>query len=114
MWEQKRYFSSCWICGPRPIHPSRLSLLLLAVLLGLCALRRAGWPTFQTPQGMGPQKVLSCCGGVGFGRFVPMMSPQRDTSQTGTQTAQQEEYWAKVSIDHVRRPRILRWVSPAL
>ena len=43
---------------PPTLHPWRLSLLLLAVLLDLCALRRAGWPTFQTPQGMGLQKVL--------------------------------------------------------
>lgn len=43
---------------PPTIRPSRLSLLLFAVLLGLCALRCAGLPTFQAPQGMGPQKVL--------------------------------------------------------
>ena len=43
---------------PPTLHPWRLSLLLLAVLLDLCALRRAGWPTFQTPQGMYLQKVL--------------------------------------------------------
>jgi hypothetical protein len=43
---------------PPTIHSPRLSLLLLAVPLGLCALRCAEWPTFQAPQGMGLQKVF--------------------------------------------------------
>ena len=53
------FVARCWQNDLRPpIHSSRLSLLLLAILLGLCPLRRAVWPTFQAPQGVGLQKVL--------------------------------------------------------
>jgi len=47
---------------PPTFHHSQLSLLPLAVLLGLCGLRHAGWPAFQAPQGMGLQKVFELLG----------------------------------------------------
>jgi hypothetical protein len=73
IWEQKWHFSSCTPIADDVL--GELSLLLLAGLLGLCALGRAGWPTLQAPQGPGLAEVLKPFVGVSGGRFVPMMSP---------------------------------------
>jgi hypothetical protein len=86
---------------PPTIHSPRLSLLLLAVPLGLCALRSAGWPTFPAPQGMGLQKTLKLLWSrrlLTRAHDVPPVSKVPDWN-----TNLLMEYTAKVSINHVRR-----------
>jgi hypothetical protein len=88
---------------PPTIHSPRLSLLLLAVPLGFCALRSAGWPTFQAFEGMGLQKILKPL----WWRRLPTLRahdvPRVSKVPDWNTNLLTKEYTAKVSINHVRR-----------